>query len=44
MPGFHLVIIPVTAFAQNCTVLFDEELAKPWCSTRAASRGAFWMC
>jgi glyoxylase-like metal-dependent hydrolase (beta-lactamase superfamily II) len=25
MPGFRIAIIPVTAFAQNCTVLFDEE-------------------
>ena len=24
MPGFRVVIIPVTAFAQNCTLLFDE--------------------
>ena len=25
MPGFRVAIIPVTAFAQNCTVLFDED-------------------
>ena len=24
MPGFRVAIIPVTAFAQNCTVLFEE--------------------
>jgi glyoxylase-like metal-dependent hydrolase (beta-lactamase superfamily II) len=25
MPGFRVAILPVTVFAQNCTVLFDEE-------------------
>ena len=25
MPGFRVAIIPVTAFAQNCTVLFEQE-------------------
>ena len=25
MPGFRVAIIPVTAFQQNCTVLFDED-------------------
>jgi len=25
MPGFRLAIIPVTAFQQNCTVLFEED-------------------
>jgi glyoxylase-like metal-dependent hydrolase (beta-lactamase superfamily II) len=25
MSGFHVAIIPVTAFQQNCTVLFDED-------------------
>ena len=25
MPGFRIAIIPVTAFQQNCTVLFDDD-------------------
>jgi hydroxyacylglutathione hydrolase len=25
MPGFRVAIVPVTAFQQNCTVLFEEE-------------------
>ena len=25
MPGFRVAIIPVTAFQQNCTVLFDQD-------------------
>ncbi len=28
MPGFRVAIIPVTAFQQNCTILFEEDTSR----------------